>query len=59
MKDLVNWALGILILLIMGSFGYTRLVLVDMTSVMDKVEVRFNERLDKIDRKLDKLLERR
>ena len=59
MKDLVNWALGTLILLIMGSFGYTRLVLVDMTSVLDKVEVRFNERLDKIDRKLDKLLERR
>lgn len=55
----MKWVLGVGFSLILGSYGYTNRVdnLVDVR--IDKAESRVVERLDRLEHKLDRILERR
>lgn len=59
MNDLFKWALGIMFSLILGAYAYANRV--DNLSEVrtERAEVRVVERLDRVENKLDRLLERR
>lgn len=59
MSDLVKWVVGILFTLVLASFGYTNRVDNLVDGRIDKAEGRWVERLDRLESKLDRLLERR
>ena len=59
MNDLLKWAIGLAFTLILAGFGYTNRVdnLVDVR--ISQSENRVVTRLDRLENKLDRVLERR
>lgn len=58
MKDLINWALGILFTLIMAAFGYAYSVDSSVNVRIEKSENRVIDRLDRLEDRLERLFER-
>jgi hypothetical protein len=58
LSDTVRWVLGIVIAAILGSYGYTTYTGNSAIAYVDKVEERWTERMDRFERKLDRVIER-
>jgi len=57
MNEFTKWALGTILALVFASFGYTAKLDNSVDIRIDKSENRVVERLDRLERKLDRILE--
>ena len=59
MKDtVVLWVLGVIFTLVLGAYGFAAKIGADAESTAIRIEDKVTIRLDRLDDKLDRLLER-
>jgi hypothetical protein len=57
-NDTIRWAIGLLVAAVIGSFSYTTYTGSSAAAYVDRLEARWTERMDRFERKLDRLIER-
>ena len=57
-ENIMLWVLGLLVTMILGSYGYATHIGGEAQATAERIEDRMVERLNVIDNKIDRLIER-
>ena len=57
-ENVILWVLGVIFTLVLGAYGFASKIGADAEATMVRIEDKVTTRLDKLDEKLDRVLDR-